>query len=120
MAGDWIKWEHGLEVKAEVFRMAKALGISRHELCGRCMVFWAWADVNTADGFIPGADADSIDEIAGAPGFASAMERVGWLVVDDLGATIINFDRHNGRSAKERAMKNRRQAGWRSRERRVA
>lgn len=113
MAGDWIKWESGLEAKPEIFRIAKALRVSRFDACGRCMLFWVWADGNTTDGFIKGADAAFVDEIVGVVGFADALECAGWIVVDDMGVTLINFDRHNGKTAKQRALANRRKIAWR-------
>ena len=51
-----------------------------------------------------------IDRLTSKRGFAAAMEAVGWLVVDGEFLTFPGFSRHNGTTAKERAMTNRRVA----------
>jgi len=47
---------------------------------------------------------EDIDRHVGVAGFGSAMQEVGWLLVDDNGVLFPNFDRHNGTSAKSRAL----------------
>jgi hypothetical protein len=41
-----------------------------------------------------------IDGMVGSQGFAASMQKVGWLTDDG----VPNFDRHNGKPAKERAL----------------
>jgi hypothetical protein len=47
-------------------------------------------------------------------GFAASLEKVGWLTIDENGISVPKFDRHNGESAKKRALKTERQARWRA------
>lgn len=41
-------------------------------------------------------------------GFADALIQVGWLVENDGGLSLPNFERHNGKSSKKRAVTNER------------
>jgi hypothetical protein len=56
-----------------------------------------------------------VDAMLSQPGLCRALEMVGWLKIDKEPAKIVipNFERHNGESAKKRALKNERQARWR-------
>lgn len=113
MASDWIKWEKGLTEKPEVYGIARELQLDRDTVAGKLMRLWEWADGNTRDGHVPHIAGAAIDEKTGVHGFASAMESVGWLEVDDGGVTFPNFSRHNGQSAKRRATEAERKAAER-------
>lgn len=103
MAGHWIKWEKGLCRKPEVLEIAASLGVTDQHAAACCMLVWEWADDVTVEGIIR-AKPEAVDRIAGQPGMASAMESVGWLVVSDSCIQFPHYDRHNGRTAKERAL----------------
>lgn len=103
MAGDWIKWVKGLSRRAEVLEMARALKTDRRIVACACMELWEWADTETQDGHIKGATSAFIDGLVALPGFASAIEAVGWLRSTEQGITLTRWDRHNGASAKKRA-----------------
>ena len=96
-----------------VFRMAEALGIDELHVVGCLFCFWAWADKHAVDGRVDGATTRLVDKVSMASGFADALVSVGWLKFDEAGLQIPNFERHNGESAKERGLKNARQARWR-------
>lgn len=110
MARDWIKWEKGLIDKPEVVQMARWLSqkhdrlFIEEEIAARLMRVWEWADTNTTDGSILGIGLDFVDRKAGIEGFSSAMIEAGWLLVDGMGLLFPNFTRHNGNSAKTRAL----------------
>ena len=114
MADDWIKVRTVLHEQRETIILARELGIDRAHAVGLCVRFWGWADSNTSDGNLPGMTPADLDSIMGVEGFARAMVLAGWLVTDNWGLIIPNHDRHNGANAKKRALKNRRQATWRS------
>lgn len=115
-AAPWIKWTVGLSSKTEVLQMARWLNRSRRELACMCMEVWEWADRNAGeDGNAPGVTREFLDERVGLPGFAAAMERAGWLLVDGDGVIFPNYDRHNGNNAKKRAQTQKRVANHRSR-----
>jgi len=114
MAGDWIKMRVDLKDDPSVFKLAELLAVDELHVIGCLFCFWAWADKHAVDGHVDGATTRLIDKVSSTPGFCDAMQRVGWLAVDERGISIPNFDRHNGESAKERGLKNARQARWRA------
>lgn len=113
MALNWIKWVKGLSKRPEVLAIAKALSKNRREVAAVCMEFWEWADESTVNGFISGVGIEDIDGILSVPGFASALCTVGWLDVRNDGIQLPRWDRHNGQSAKERALDSYRKSGKR-------
>lgn len=116
MAGEWIKVETCLPGKAEVIRLSRLLSVKRDEALGILVRFWVWADSNTVDGVVDGVASTDVDAVLSCPGLCRALETVGWLQIDSNGEriTIPKFTRHNGESAKKRALTNERQARWRN------
>ena len=104
MAGDWIKIETVTPDKPEVFTMADVLGIDPDAVVGKLIRVWIWADQQTRDGNAPSVTLSLLNRISGVSGFADAMVAVGWLRKTDAGIEFYNFDRHNGETAKTRAM----------------
>ena len=111
---DWIKIEKCTPQKPELRQAAKRCGVSPMEAFGAFFLLWSYFDTHCEDGFIPGMTPDDADEIAGLAGFADTLADAGWIIFDPMGLTISNWDRHNGKSAKARILKNRRQAKWRN------
>lgn len=117
----WIKARTGLSRDPAVIYMARTLGITRHEVVGRLLEVWGWADGETEDGVLYGVDAQFIDDIAGLAGFARAMAATPgtpWLMLPEqppLRAVIPEWWRHNGSSAKRRARNQLQQADSRER-----
>ena len=114
MAGDWIKMRVDLKDDPSVFKLAEMLAVDELHVIGCLFCFWAWADKHAVDGHVDGATTRLVDKVSSTQGFCAAMQAVGWLVVEESGVRIPNFDRHNGESAKERGLKNARQARWRA------
>ena len=85
------------------------------EAIGAVVRFWIWADSNTVDGHVDGVAPQDVDAVLSCPGLCRALESVGWLVIhkDQERIVIPKFERHNGESAKKRALKSERQARWR-------
>lgn len=105
MAGEWIKFEASTPEKQEVFSITVAMGWDDPDLTvGKLLKVWRWFDQQTVDGNAPRVTAALLDRIIGVTGFAKAMCDVGWLVADDAGVALPNFDRHNGQTAKNRAL----------------
>lgn len=116
MAGEWIKVELATPDKPEVLRMARIVGVDKDLIFGKLIRLWSWIDKNSVDGVVDGVVDTDIDSICYLKGFCSALVAVGWIVVDFDNERVIipKFDRHNGESAKKRALKNEAQAKWRS------
>lgn len=105
MAGNWIKFEVDTPEKPEVLALTVAMGWDDPDLTvGKLLRVWRWFDQQTLEGNALGVSAALLDRIAGVTGFANAMAKVGWLIVSDDGVSLPNFDRHNGETAKSRAL----------------
>jgi hypothetical protein len=113
MAGDWIKMRVDLREDPTVFKLAEALELDELHIIGSLFCFWAWADKHAVDAHVDGATSRMVDKVAGVTGFAAVMQSVGWLVINEAGATLPNYERHSSTTAKERAMKSERQARYR-------
>lgn len=115
MAGDWIKVETTTPDKPEVIAMAEILGIDQDAVFGKLMRIWIWADAQTIDGNAGGNGVSVtfafLDRCTCVTGFGAALEKVGWLIRSEDGRlTFPNFSRHNGSTAKTRALTARRVA----------
>lgn len=103
MAG-WIKWNKGLTKRSEVLQMAARTKKDRRLIALACMELWEWADDETTDGWLPGCTAAFVDDLVGIRGFASAYAEAGWSEIKPDGTLLRNWERHNGESAKRRAL----------------
>ncbi len=104
MAGDWIKMETDLPDKPEVHYIANALNIDPDAVVGKLHRVWAWFDKHTVDGNAAGVTFSLIDRLVFVNGFAEAMSLCGWLEQSGHVLTLPNFGRHNGKTAKTRAL----------------
>jgi len=104
MAGDWIKMRTNLAEDPAVVRLASGLNLDRFAIVGRLHKIWSWANEHSIDGLDVPVDAQFLDSLVATPGFAEQLRRVGWLSGRDGSLTIPNFLRHNGESAKARAL----------------
>jgi len=100
----WIKILKATPDKPEVIRIASDLGLDRDSVVGKLIRVWSWFDDQTASGNVPGVTPEFLDDYVRAPGFSSAMEKVGWLTLSKSGLTMPNFAAHNGESSKKRAL----------------
>ncbi|MEM0966585.1 MAG: hypothetical protein AAGJ81_10600 [Verrucomicrobiota bacterium] len=117
MAGDWIKVEMTTPDKPEVVQMAARLDLDQDAVVGKLVRIWIWADNNSVDGNAVSVTSAFLNRIVFCQGFAEAMREVGWLHGDDGNLIFPNFDRHNGKTAKKRALANRRVADLREKKR---
>lgn len=114
MAEAWIKWTKGLHRKREVLGVAARLGFTPAHAAGLCMIFWEWLDDNVSDktmdengnarvtlGALPPV---FVDNLVGTSGFAAALTAEDWLCCRSGSLVVPNYGRHNGQTAKERAL----------------
>lgn len=114
MAGDWIKIEMATPDKPEVFTMADKLGIDPDAVVGKLVRLWAWADAQSLSGNALTVTFVTLDRITFCAGFAAALVSVGWLDGEDGNLSLPNFDRHNGKTAKSRAVTGKRVSNHRA------
>jgi hypothetical protein len=103
-AGDWIKMRTGLLTHPKVVRVASALKADKLRVVGAMFAVWSVFDEHSTDGYLEGYSFDAMDATIGWRGFSAAMAAVGWLESDDEGLTAPEFDEHNSKSAKRRAL----------------
>ncbi len=104
MAAAWIKFEHVTPDKPEIVKMADILKIDQDAVTGKCLRFWIWADQQTLSGDAISVTKAFLDRLTCCAGFASALEEVGWIKVKKDGISLPHFARHNGETAKNRAL----------------
>ncbi|MDO7911368.1 DnaT-like ssDNA-binding domain-containing protein [Pseudomonas sp. 22-AL-CL-001] len=108
MAGDWIKFELTTMDKPEVCQIADLAGIDPDAVVGKLMRVWGWFDQQTEEGNAPSVSKKLLDRIVGVLGFCDHMKSVGWMVEADGVISLPHFERHNGKTAKNRALTARR------------
>lgn len=114
MAGDWIKMRNDLADDPAVIGIASKTGLDEFAVVGRLQHLWSWADRQSRDGHAAGVTGMWVDKHVRCDGFAQAMAEVGWLSIKKGGIDFPNFDRHNGESAKKRALATGRKAKQRA------
>ena len=102
MAGDWIKMRCNLWDDPRVAKICDLTDQPEATVIGGLYWLWATADQHTEDGIMPGLTLRSIDRKTGVQGLAEALVQVGWLADHPEGVRIVNFEDHNGASAKKR------------------
>jgi len=65
---------------------------------------WCLFDRETEDGIIDGITYSDIDNAIGLDGLCAGMESVGWIKCTENGVVLVDFEKHNGNSAKRRGM----------------
>lgn len=106
----WIKFETATSEKPEVWAIAQALGIDADAVVGKLLRVWAWFDTQTVSGNAPSVTKALLDSKVCVSGFCQAMISVGWMIEEDGVICLPNFDRHNGKTAKNRALTSKRVA----------
>lgn len=104
MAGDWIKIRTDLFEDPAVMKLSDILGTDDPTTVGLLVRFWSWADKQTTDGTDIAITSARLDRLIGREGFAEGMRQIGWLSGRDGSLCLPRFQRHNGSSAKARAL----------------
>lgn len=104
MAGDWIKVEDETPQKPEVWALAEALDLDPDAAMGKLLRVWIWFDKHTEAGNAPSVTKKMLDREVCVTGFCDALIDVGWMIEGDNEIALPNFDRHNGKTAKSRAL----------------
>ena len=104
MAGDWIKFELTTMDKPEVCLIADLAGIDPDAVVGKLMRVWAWFDQQTENGNAPSVSKKLLDRSVGVTGFCDHMKSVGWMAEAEGVISLPLFERHNGKTAKNRLL----------------
>lgn len=114
MAGDWIKFESATPDKPEVWAIAAALGIDPDAVVGKLLRVWGWFDQQTENGNAPSVSKMLLDRLVGVTGFCKAVIDADWMNDDGVTLSLPHFDRHNGKTAKNRATTAKRVAAFKN------
>ena len=104
MAGDWIKFELTTLDKPEVCQIADLADIDPDAVVGKLMRVWGWFDQQTENGNAPSVSKKLLDRLVGVIGFCEHMKSVAWMIEVDGVISLPHFDRHNGKTAKNRLL----------------
>lgn len=100
---NWIKVLNTLPRSQSVFALARVLKCKRHAALGLAVDWFCWLDEHSTDGETGMTD-EEISEVLGEKNAAKALAAVGWIEHDAAGFVLaVDFDKHNGISAKQRA-----------------
>lgn len=109
MSDDWIKLRVSLQSHPKVVRILSATTADKFRVIGGLHAVWCVFDAHSEHGKLVGYTPELMDHIIGWPGFSQAMIDVGWLDFDgDRTLYAVDFETHNGKSAKRRAEDQRR------------
>jgi len=100
----WIKVDVTTCDKVKIIHIARACGVRVNEAFGAWFRLWAWFDGVTEDGRLDFLRPEDCDAKAGLNGIGAALADVGWIEFGERGAIIIGWEKHNGKSAKKRAL----------------
>jgi hypothetical protein len=118
MANDWIRMRINLREDPAVISIAHLTGLDEDTVVGKLHRLWSWADAHVTLLSRNGHAAVTqlwIDRYIGAPGFAEAMQKTGWLNIEETSISFPNFERYNGQAAKKRGLAANRKQAERSR-----
>ncbi|MCQ9186295.1 hypothetical protein KMT30_46140 [Streptomyces sp. IBSBF 2953] len=104
MAGDWIKFELTTLDKPEVCQIADLADIDPDAVVGKLMRVWGWFDQQTEKGNAPSVSKKLLDRLVGVIGFCEHMKSVDWMIESEGVISLPHFDRHNGKTAKNRLL----------------
>ncbi|WLH86008.1 DnaT-like ssDNA-binding domain-containing protein [Pseudomonas sp. FP2338] len=104
MAGDWIKFELTTLDKPEVCQIADLADIDPDAVVGKLMRVWGWFDQQTENGNAPNVSKKLLDRLVGVIGFCEHMKSVDWMIEAEGVISLPHFDRHNGKTAKNRLL----------------
>lgn len=104
MAGDWIKFESATPDKPEIWSIADSLDVDPDAVVGKLLRVWIWFDSHTESGNAPSVTKKLLDRLVGVNGFCDCVILAGWMTQNNDEIHLPNFERHNGNTAKNRAL----------------
>jgi len=84
--------------------MADELGIDPDAVIGKLLRVWAWFDEQSEHGNALSVSKLLLDRRVGVSGFCDSMIMCGWMTEEGKEVHLPNFDRHNGKTAKNRSL----------------
>ena len=111
---NWIKVQTNLRTSPKLVRVASALKWTPVQSMGAVITCWMLADEHASEtGLLEGLNFSDINLMVSCPGLAESMASVGWLKETSKGVQFVNYEEHNGSTAKSRAREQKRKAASR-------
>ncbi|VTS03055.1 hypothetical protein [Tuwongella immobilis] len=117
MALDWMPVRLSLTSDMRIQQIAAQLNVTRYHVVGALIDLWTNANLQTMEGVFRYFPRQKLDMVYQLPGFAQALEELGWISFQGNSLKIENFEEHNGKGARRRALENRRKAISREKQR---
>ena len=112
---NWIKVRSNLRTSPRVVIVASHLSATPITALGAICTAWMLADEHADEhGLLTGIDLNALDGMIGIDGLGEAMAKVGWLEATEAGVQFIDYEKHNGSTAKSRAREQQRKQVSRS------
>ena len=112
---NWIKVRSNLRTSPRVVIVASHLSATPITALGAICTAWMLADEHADEhGLLKGIDFNALDGMIGLDGLGEAMAKVGWLEATEDGVQFIDYEKHNGSTAKSRAKEQQRKQVSRS------
>jgi len=99
---NWIKVRNNLISHPHCIRIAVALGLPPVHVLGALVHLWSTADAHANGELLAGMNLASVDYMVGIPGFAGELANCGWIVESKEGVVLVDYEKHNGPTAKKR------------------
>jgi hypothetical protein len=110
----WLKFDTATPEKPEVLQITIDLGWDDPDLTvGKLLKVWRWFDAHSVNGNAKSVTPALLDRLIGVTGLCGAMVRAGWMIESSDGLTLPNFENHNGKTAKDRALTAKRVGAYR-------
>jgi hypothetical protein len=100
----WVKARKNLWDDEKTHAIALLVGLDVFATAGRLLYIWAWADGRLHEDRCAMLTPVWLDGFIRCPGFAQAMARVGWLVIEDDGLRFPNFGEHNWQDQRKKEL----------------
>ena len=111
---NWIKVQTNFRTRPKLVRLSSALKWTPVQSLGAVVHLWMIADEHaTESGLLEGLTFFDLDSMVACPGLAESMAGVGWLKETAKGVQFVNYEEHNGSTAKSRAREQKRKAASR-------
>lgn len=108
---NWIKVNSNLRTSPKLVTVASRLSVTPVTALGAICTAWMLADEHAGEsGLLKHINLQTLDDMIGVAGLAEAMAFVGWLEETEDGVQFVDYQEHNGSTAKTRALAQRRQS----------
>lgn len=102
MSDHWIKVKKSMNDSPKMMIIASMCNCSEDTAFACWFRLFCYFDSHTDNGHLPYLFGQKIDQIARLEGLANALIQIGWITFDETGCFIVEYDKHNGSSAKKR------------------